>query len=65
MYTHPLWVLLGWSTRIIEYSPMNYTPPYHEIEELRWVSDMQVIPNLWTKLKAGNWETFKQLWVVW
>ena len=65
MYTHPLWVLLGWSTRIIEYSPMNYTLPYHEIEGLRWVSDMQVIPNLWTKLKAGNWETFKQLWVVW
>ena len=64
MYTHPLRVLLGWSARIIEYSSMNYTLPYDETEELRWVSDIQVISNLWTKLKAGSWETFKQLWVV-
>ena len=59
MHTPPLLVLLGWSARIIEYPSMDDAFSYFETEESRWVSDIQRISNLWTKLKARNWETFR------
>ena len=58
MHTHPLLVLLGWSARIIEYPSMDNALLSFEIGESIWVSDIQIISNLWTKLKAYNWETF-------
>ena len=64
MHAPPLLVLLGWSAHIIEYPSMDNALSSFETEESRWVSDIHRISNLWTKLKACNWETFKELWVV-
>ena len=37
---------------------MDNTLSSLETEESRWVSNIQIISNLWTKLEACNWETF-------
>ena len=52
-------VLLGWPARIIEYPPMSNTLPSFETQESRWVFDIQIMPNLCTKLQACNWKTYK------
>ena len=59
MHTLPLLELLGWPARIIEYPLMDNAVSSFETEESRWVTDIQRISNLWTKLKAYNSETFK------
>ena len=64
MHTPPYLVLLGWSARIMEYPLTDNALSSFETEESRWVSNIQRVSNLWTTLKACNWETFKQLWAV-
>ena len=59
MHTPAPLVLLGWSACMIEYPSMEITLTSFEIEESRWAFDTQIISNLWTKLKACEWETFK------
>ena len=54
MHAPPFLVLLGWSAHIIEYLPMGNTLTSFEIQESRWVFDIQIMSNLWTKLQVRN-----------